>query len=150
MKKFIAIGITALGSFGLIGLGTTAAFAAPTAHQQVCTSAAAQTITQNAAMTTAQAALTNANVAAGLANTAVGVAEGIYTTDALAVISDVDNGVTQGVLTDATNAFNASITSFVNSVVANSGAKVIAFNAQNAVDQLGLQLNVLSLLSAGC
>jgi GTP:adenosylcobinamide-phosphate guanylyltransferase len=155
MKKFLAIGITTLGGFGLLGLGATAASAAtivpPTAHELVCTSAAAQLNSLLSPLAAANSAEGAASTVAGNAQNAVVTAEQTYVADALKVITDTDTATTPApVLTADISLFNTSITDFVSAVVASSAANVTEFKAEALVTQLNLQQTVLIGLSAGC
>jgi hypothetical protein len=154
MKKFIAIGITALGSFGLIGLGSTAAMAAPTAgsaEATVCTSAGNQLNSLLTPLGSATTAAATTAATKATANAAVPTAEAAYVTAAMQVIDDVDAAATTAVINADTLLFNSSITSFVNTVVASSAANVADFNAQAALTQLQLQkTTLLDLQSIAC
>jgi hypothetical protein len=149
MKKFLAIGITTLGGFGLLGMGATTASAttAPTAHQLVCTSAGNQLIALQTPLAAATANQTNnTGPAAATALAAVGTAEATYITDAFVVIDGVDSTPPATAPQQAANvsAFNSAVTAFVNAVVASSAANVADFNAKAQVTQLTLQHTVLT------
>jgi hypothetical protein len=153
MKKFLAIGITTLGGFGLLGLGATAASASiiPTAKSAVCTSATSQLAAQAPALASAGATKGNTATALSTANGTVASSSTDYVTTAMVVINDVDNlALPQQLLADTTT-FNHAVTTFVNSVVAESNASVADFNAGKVLSQLNLQAGVLSgLISASC
>lgn len=148
MKKFLAIGITTLGGFGLLGMGATAASAttSPTAHQLVCTSAGNQLITLQTPLAQANANKASTSAAATTASAGVASAESTYISDAFVVINGVDSTPPATAPQQAANvsAFNTSVTSFVNAVVASSAANVADFNATTALTQLNLQHTVLT------
>ncbi|MDP9072635.1 MAG: hypothetical protein M3N98_00425 [Actinomycetota bacterium] len=154
MKKFIAIGSIALGSFGLIGMGSVSAFAAtPTAKATVCTSAGTQLAAQAVKLATDTATGVNTAAALATANTLVATTEGNYITTALKVLNDVDGTpvVTPAVQATDTTAFNTALSSFVSAITGQGSASVADFNAKTAVANDKLLGKVLGdLQSATC
>jgi hypothetical protein len=152
MKKFLAIGITTLGSFGLLGMAATSASATTvTARSQVCTSATNQLASLTVPLATATATANVDGTAADNATSAVGTAETAYINAAFVVVNDVDTSASAGQQAVDVGLFNTSVTNFVNAVVASSRANVTFFGAQAAVTQLNLQSKVLNdMINESC
>jgi hypothetical protein len=148
MKKFIALGgVVAMGAFGLIGLGSTVATAAPktgpTAKQQVCTSATNQLTAFAPTAAFDSATLNNEISADNTANAAEVSAETAYITAAMTVINDVDAGATQAQINFDTANFNTSVTNVVNAAVAAGNADLVVFNGSKVVKADNLKNKVL-------
>lgn len=147
MKKIIPAGIAALGVVGLLGLGASAASAAPrvTIQGSACATISADQASLSVSMATANTTLTNDQASFSSAGEALSSASATFAADFNAYVVAVTNGdPTDGplaTLKDAQTALGTDLTAW-------ASAESAVNTAQNVVNADNVASTLLSDLSS--
>lgn len=146
MKKFITLGVAAMGLVGFLGIGASSASASPIGpdHIAICAALNTSALTLGTQNTAATTALGTANTAYNAAKAALTTAEGVYGSALNQWVVDTDAG-SVNVNADAV-AFSNAYNGLVSAITTWSTNRVAVAAAQATADTVGLQNTIITSL----